>query len=605
MMTEHLNSLGGVIHTYQRYDPKNFPPPSQPPPDLVSPAFEHILAFGDMSELTEAELARAVHLDIRQIAGMGPSLESLKKMLLERKKKILEAWETKKVVEEARKAFQRLAHNTHPPEELKEAFKKAVDEEQIRDIERLWYRAGGERSRFARQLLQLAERLGDKYQVDELAAKYEFTGRKLMSIEQALAIKEELETIDRLLKQLEEAGKNAQIALIDLQEMAQFADEEQMEGLAQLQQQVEQLLQQMAEQQGLEKTKRGYQLTPQAYRLFQGKLLERIFSQLQASRSGRHQGPIMGEGAVELQTTKPYEFGDSVTQMDIPQSLVNALLRTATLARSASEGLQSDVENDFSRAVDPSLARQASVPITSAKRPTLRLTPDDIVIHRTRNNPKCATAVLMDMSGSMRQGGQYINVKRMGLALDGLIRKEYPGDFLQFIEMASFAKPVPIGEVASLLPKPVTIFDPVVRLRADMSREEISESDIPPHFTNIQHALQLGRQFLISRDTPNRQIILITDGLPTAHFDGPNLYLLYPSDPLTEAATMREALLCQREGIVINIFLLSSWNQTHEDIQFAHRLAETTKGRVFFTAGNDLDRFVVWDYVNRRKSIIS
>ena len=567
------NSLGGVIHTYQRYDPKNFPPPSQPPPDLVSPAFEHMLAFGDMSELTEAELARAVHLDIRQIAGMGPSLESLKKMLLERKKKILETWETKKVVEEARKAFQRLAHSTHPPDELKEAFKKAVDEEQIRDIERLWYRAGGERSRFARQVLQLAERLGDKYQVDEIAAKYEFTGRKLMSIEQALAIKEELETIDRLLKQLEEAGKNAQIALIDLQEMAQFADEEQMEGLAQLQQQVEQLLQQMAEQQGLEKTKRGYQLTPQAYRLFQGKLLERIFSQLQASRSGRHQGPIMGEGAVELQTTKPYEFGDSVTQMDIPQSLINALLRAAS-------------DN-------------------GAMTATLRLTPDDIVIHRTRNNPKCATAVLMDMSGSMRQGGQYINVKRMGLALDGLIRKEYPGDFLQFIEMASFAKPVPIGEVASLLPKPVTIFDPVVRLRADMSREEISESDIPPHFTNIQHALQLGRQFLISRDTPNRQIILITDGLPTAHFDGPNLYLLYPSDPLTEAATMREALLCQREGIVINIFLLSSWNQTHEDIQFAHRLAETTKGRVFFTAGNDLDRFVVWDYVNRRKSIIS
>ena len=150
----------------------------------------------------------------------------------------------------------------------------------------------------------------------------------------------------------------------------------------------------------------------------------------------------------------------------------------------------------------------------------------------------------------------------------------------------------------------MTIFDPVVRLRADMSSEEISESDLPPHFTNIQHALQLGRQFLVARDTPNRQIILITDGLPTAHFEGPNLYLLYPSDPATEAATMREAFLCQREGIVINIFLLQSWNQSHEDIRFAHKLAETTKGRVFFTAGRDLDRFVVWDYVNRHKSII-
>lgn len=104
----------------------------------------------------------------------------------------------------------------------------------------------------------------------------------------------------------------------------------------------------------------------------------------------------------------------------------------------------------------------------------------------------------------------------MALALDGLIRKEYPGDFLQFIEMASFARPVPMGDVVSLLPKPVTIFDPVVRLRADMSNADITESMIPPHFTNIQHALQLGRQFLNNRDTPNRQIILITDGLPTA-----------------------------------------------------------------------------------------
>ena len=579
-MSDQTKSLGGVIHTYQRYDPRNFPPPSQPPPDLVSPAFEHMLEYGDMSELTDEELARAVHLDIRQIAGLGPSLESLRKMLLERKRKILETWETKRVIADAKKTFQTQAGSMQPPKELASSFTKAVKDEQLRELERLWYRAGGERSKFARQLLQLAERLGEKYQVDELAAKYEFIGRQPMSVEQALAIKEELETIDRLLKQLEEAAKTAQIAIIDLEELSQFADEEQLEGLAQLQQQVEELMRQMAKQQGLEKTKRGYQLTPQAYRLFQGKLLEKIFSQLQASRSGRHQGPIVGEGAVELQSTKEYEFGDSVSQMDIPQTLVNAMLRTVGESLRDSESR------------------------SRSDRATLRLKPEDIVIHRTRNNPKCATAVLMDMSGSMRYDGLYVSVKRMALALDGLIRKEYPGDFLQFIEMASFARPVPMGDVVSLLPKPVTIFDPVVRLRADMSNADITESMIPPHFTNIQHALQLGRQFLNNRDTPNRQIILITDGLPTAHFDGSDLYLLYPSDPLTEAATMREALLCQREEIVINIFLLATWNQSHEDIRFAHRVAETTKGRVFFTAGRDLDRFVVWDYVNRRKSIV-
>ena len=129
-----------------------------------------------------------------------------------------------------------------------------------------------------------------------------------------------LETIDRLLKQLEEAAKNAKIAVIDLQELSQFANPEQMQELDRLQKQVEELMRQMAEQQGLQKTKQGYQLTPQAYKLFQGKLLEKIFSDLESSRTGRHQGPIVGEGAVELTHTKDYEFGDSLTQMDVSAS---------------------------------------------------------------------------------------------------------------------------------------------------------------------------------------------------------------------------------------------------------------------------------------------
>ncbi len=82
------------------------------------------------------------------------------------------------------------------------------------------------------------------------------------------------------------------------------------------------------------------------------------------------------------------------------------------------------------------------------------------------------------------------------------------------------------------------------------------------------------------------------------------LYLLYPPDPRTESATLREGQLCQREGITINMFLLPSWSQTEEDVRFAYRLAESTKGRVFFTAGKDLDRYVVWDYLNRRREIV-
>lgn len=560
--------IGGVIHTYQKFDPRNLPSPTQPPPDLVSPAFEHMLMYGDMRELTDEELARAIRLDPSQIAGFGPSIDALRAMLEERKRKILEKYETRKVQKEAKDAYRTRGEAMKPPGNLQKRFKQGFEDEQIRDLERLWYLIGDDRSPFARQLVQLVARLGDKYQVDELAGNYTFTGHTRLSVPQALEVKEELETIDRLLKQLEEAARTAQIGVIDLEELSQFAEPGEVEKLNQLQKQIEDYMRHIAEQQGLERGPQGYHLTPKAFRLFQGQLLQRIFSNLQASRTGRHQGPVVGEGAVELQHTKQYEFGDSIANMDMPASLTNAMIRGG-----------------------PGLP--------------IRLKQEDIEIHRTRNTPKCATVVLMDMSGSMRYGGLYVHVKRMGLALDGLIRREYPGDYLQFVEIYSFAKPVRSGDIATLMPKPVTLFDPVVRLRADMSREDISEYYIPPHFTNIQHALQMGRQFLAAQDTPNRQIILITDGLPTAHFEGSHLFLLYPPDASTESATMREGHLCQREQITINIFLLPSWSQSSEDVQFAYRLAESTRGRVFFTAGRDLDRYVVWDYLNRRREIIS
>src|SRR5271166_101832 len=99
------NKLGGVIHTYQKYDPVNFPSPSQPPPDVVSPAFEHLLFYGSMRRLTEEELARAIRLDPSQIRGLGPSLEALMAILQERKRKILATYETKKVQQEAKNNF--------------------------------------------------------------------------------------------------------------------------------------------------------------------------------------------------------------------------------------------------------------------------------------------------------------------------------------------------------------------------------------------------------------------------------------------------------------------------------------------------------------------
>jgi Mg-chelatase subunit ChlD len=569
MDPQEAQTPGGIVHTYQKYDPIHCPGPTAPPPDVVSPLFEHLLEYGEMDEFTEEQLANAVRLDASQIAGLGPSLQALREMLLERKRKILATYETKAVLREAARSFRTASQQLTPPGKLAAAYRKATKEEQLHDLESLYFRVGDDRNPFAIGLVLVVGLLGEKYLVDELAGKYEFTGRQTMDVPRALEVKEELEAIDRLLKQLEEAKKTAQLAIIDMSELENFAEPGDLDNLRALQQQIEDYIKEQAEAQGLESNRQGkFRLTPKAMRLFQSRVLTQIFSQLQASRTGRHPEPVTGDGAVESPTTKAYEFGDSVSQMDIPASMVNALVR-------AGPGLP------------------------------VRMTPDDIQIHVTKVNPKAATCVLLDMSGSMRYAGQYINVKRMGLALDGLIRSEYPGDFLQFIEMYTFAKLRHVSEVPYLMPKPVTIFNSVVRLKVDMSNPDRSEMSIHPHFTNIQHALQTARRCLATRDTPNRQVMLITDGLPTAHFDGSMLYMLYPPDPRTEEATMREAMLCAREGITINIFLLQSWNQSREDLQFAYRMAETTKGRVIFTAGRDLDRYVIWDYIKRRKQIVS
>lgn len=561
---------GGIVHTYQKYDPAELPgPASMPDTGLVDAAFEQALRFGNASSLSEEELERAIRLDASQLAGLGPSLDYLKALLEERKRQILDRYEVGRAEADANAAYRKKLQQARPPASLRGEFKRASQSEQIYLLESLWYRADLENSPFALTLLQITSALEDKYQIEALAANYAFRGRESMSVERAIEIKKELEEIDELLRQLEEAAKTAQIAIIDLDALATFAEPEALSELERMRRQIERLLQELAERQGLAKNSQGqYQLTPKAYRIFQGKLLGKIFDQLQESRSGRHGGGIVGEGSVELPSTRPYEFGDSLANLDTTQSVINAILKCG-----------------------------GQVP--------MRLTTDDLEIHRTRNSPKCATVVIMDMSGSMRYDEQYVHVKRMAIAFQGLIQREFPGDFLRFVEMSTFAKWVSPAELIELLPKPVTLHDPWVRLKADMSQEGMTELQVHPHFTNIQHALRIARQHLAAVDTPNRQIVLITDGLPTAHFEEQWLYMLYPPDPRTESATMREALACAKMDITINLFLIPSWSQSKEDIQFAYRVAEATKGRVFFTAGKDLDRFVVWDYLTRKREILS
>ena len=557
--------LGGVVHTYLRYDPLEFPPPSAPMQggDAADAMLDHLLMYGSRRSFTERELADAIRLDPSQIAGFGPSLEAIRAMLEARKRRILERYDPLPAEDAAHEAYRAAARAVNVPDDLAPKLVPLLDAGQLAQIERL-HRRIPDQSPLARELMRAIARLRDRFTIEELGASYPFTGREALDVPKALEVKEELARIDRLLEQIEEALRDAKPAVVDLDALREFVGEEEVSNLEGLQRRVNELLRRMAEEAGLERSPEGYRASPRAMRTYQKRLLSAIFTDLADARRGRHEGVVTRDGAIELPSTRPYEFGDSPASLDVPQSILNAVARTGQ-ARPAAE---------------------------------------DLVVHRTRRTPKCATALVLDMSGSMRSGGQYVACKKMALALDGLIRSEYPGDFLQVVEMDTLARLRRPGEIVELMPKPVSIHDPVVRLRADMSDPKITELDLPLHFTNIQRALALSRQVLAAQDTANRQIFLLTDGLPTAHFEGSMLFMLYPPDPRTERETLREAMRCKAEGIVINVFLLPSWSQTEDDVRFAQRLAESTDGRVLFVGGEELDRFVVWDYLRGRRLVL-
>ena len=155
-------SLGGIVHTYQRYDPKEFPSPTQPPPDMVSSAFDHMLAYGSMRQLTEEEMARAIRLDPSQFQGLGPSIDLLIAMLEDRKRKILEKYEVSSVQKLAISEFRSEIGREPPPTRLAERYRKAIVQQQIYDLERIWYAIGDDVDPFAQHVLRLINGLSNR-----------------------------------------------------------------------------------------------------------------------------------------------------------------------------------------------------------------------------------------------------------------------------------------------------------------------------------------------------------------------------------------------------------------------------------------------------------
>src|SRR5207237_9284807 len=196
----------------------------------------------------------------------------------------------------------------------------------------------------------------------------------------------------------------------------------------------------------------------------------------------------------------------------------------------------------------------------------------------------CSIVVLLEMSGSMMRYGRFLSAKKVAMAMQALVRSRFPQDSIDFVGFYSGANKIPEIALPLTTPKPVTIYDYQVRLKVPI--DKIAKA--PQHFTNLHMGLQLARRILQKRGGDNKQIFIITDGQPTAHVEGDFVYLLYPPDPKSTVATLKEAVLTVREGARISTFALIEDYWGMDWVGFVDQLTKLTKGVAFYTSRDAL-----------------
>ena len=305
-----------------------------------------------------------------------------------------------------------------------------------------------------------------------------------------------------------------------------------------------------------------FSVTPRGIRRVQNRALESLFHLTQKDRAGSRETEFRGAGQTKHEDSRPWQFGDPASSLNTSETLRNALQRQG-----------------------------GGVPV--------QITHDDLVVHDTEYQTTCATVVLLDMSGSMARYGKFGQAKSVALALGSLVRAKYPGDFLQTVGFYTYATPLSERQLLYAAPKPVSLFDSRVNLRIPLDRPP---GFVPEHFTNIHAGLQFARRILKKQPAQNRQIIVITDGEPTAHVDGREIVLIYPPSPRTARATLAEAKRCSAEGIAVASFALIEDYFYHGLVNFVEQMAQVTGGISATCNAGDMGNMVLNSFVNGRRT---
>ena len=287
------------------------------------------------------------------------------------------------------------------------------------------------------------------------------------------------------------------------------------------------------------------------------KTLQKLLGSMGKSSIGRHETPQLDTGIEAALSSKQYEFGDTIN-LDVNQTLLSAIAR---------EGL--------------------GVP--------LNLEYKDLFVHQQDYQSSCATVVMLDCSHSMILYGEdrFTPAKKVALALAHLIRTQYPGDSLKIVLFHDGAEELPIAKLAT--------------------------TQVGPYHTNTAEGLKLARRILNAQGKEMKQIVMVTDGKPTAAFIDPNnaayfnyrrysqvqndKRLLYKNsmggDPFVMAETMKEVQACRKGNIMINTFMLAD---DYYLVEFVKQMSAMTRGKAYFANPNNLTQFVLMDFMKRRTS---
>jgi uncharacterized protein with von Willebrand factor type A (vWA) domain len=313
----------------------------------------------------------------------------------------------------------------------------------------------------------------------------------------------------------------------------------------------------------LEKDEKGqYAISPRGVKRIENKALDELFQITRKDAVGKHDSHFKGAGQVRHEDSKSYEYGDPVANLNLHETLKNALIRQG------------------------------------AKTP-LHVEEDDFVVYETEYQTSCATVVLLDMSGSMARYGKFYHAKKVALALQGLVRGKYAGDVLKIIGFYTYASPLSERDLVRAAPKPVSIFDSRVFLRIPLDNPP---QFVPEHFTNIQAGLKFARQFLQRQPAANKQIICITDGEPTAHLEGRELILMYPPHERTARSTLQEVNACASAGIQISTFALIEDYFYLGLMNFVDQMARQARGLAVYCTAGELGSYVLDSFAKGRRS---